>query len=188
MANILFGITGSIAAYKAADIANNLTKRGHSVRVVMTGNAAEFVSPLTFSTLTKNPVYTDSFAKTADFDVEHIGLAKQTDVFVIAPATANIIAKLAAGIADDLLSTTALAVYAKPALICPAMNTAMYEHPITQRNIETLKALGYNISEPREAMLACGDLGKGALADSEIIISQIEELAKTSTDNLTQEF
>jgi phosphopantothenoylcysteine decarboxylase/phosphopantothenoylcysteine decarboxylase/phosphopantothenate--cysteine ligase len=142
----------------------------------MTKNAAEFVTPLTFRTLTKNPVYTDSFAEVTDFDVEHIGLAKQTDVFVIAPATANIIGKLASGIADDLLTTTALAVYGKPALICPAMNTAMYEHPVVQKNIETLRALGYHFAEPREGLLACGDLGKGALADAETIIAQIEEL------------
>jgi phosphopantothenoylcysteine decarboxylase/phosphopantothenoylcysteine decarboxylase/phosphopantothenate--cysteine ligase len=176
MANILLGVTGSIAAYKAADIANNLNKRGHSVSVIMTKNALEFVTPLTFRTLTKHPVYTDSFAEVTDFDVEHIGLAKQTDVFVIAPATASIIGKLACGIADDLLTTTALAVFGKPALICPAMNTAMYENPIVQRNIETLKSLGYHFAEPREALLACGDLGKGALADTDTIIKLIEEL------------
>jgi phosphopantothenoylcysteine decarboxylase/phosphopantothenoylcysteine decarboxylase/phosphopantothenate--cysteine ligase len=176
MANILLGVTGSIAAYKAADLANNLTKRGHSVSVVMTQNACQFVSPLTFSTLTKNPVYTDSFAKVKDFDVEHIGLAKQADIFVVAPATANIIAKLAAGIADDLLTTTALATIGKPALICPAMNTAMYKHPLTRRNISTLRSIGYSFAEPREALLACGDTGKGALAETETIIELIEKL------------
>ena len=176
MKNILLGVTGSIAAYKAADLANQLTKKGFSVDVVMTKNATEFVAPLTFETLTKHPVYTDSFEKTTDFDVEHIGLAQKADIVLIAPATANIIGKIASGIADDLLSTVITAVQNAPVVICPAMNTAMYENPIIQENISKLSGLGYLFIEPRESILACGDLGKGALAETETIISFIESL------------
>ncbi|MDR3224838.1 MAG: phosphopantothenoylcysteine decarboxylase [Clostridiales Family XIII bacterium] len=167
MANIVLGVTGSIAAYKAAELANTLNKAEYDVNVVMTANAREFVAPLTFSTLTKRPVYTDSFAETPEYDVEHIGLAKSADIIVIAPATANVIGKIATGIADDLLTTVTMAAagYGKPVLICPAMNTAMYENPIVQENIKKLTSLGYHFAEPRESVLACGDLGKGALAD-----------------------
>ena len=176
MSNILLGVTGSIAVYKAADLANALTKRGHSVSVVMTANAMEFVAPLTFETLTKRPVYCDSFEKAEGFDVEHIGLAKQADALLIAPATANFIGKAAAGIADDLLTTVLMAAYGKPAIICPAMNTAMYENPIVQANMEKLAGLGYTFIEPRESVLACGDLGKGALAETEVILAETEKL------------
>jgi phosphopantothenoylcysteine decarboxylase/phosphopantothenoylcysteine decarboxylase/phosphopantothenate--cysteine ligase len=176
MANIALGVTGSIAAYKAADLANRLTKEGHTVNVVMTKNAREFVTPLTFSTLTKRPVYTDSFADAPEYDVEHIGLAKSADVVVIAPATANVIGKIAGGIADDLLTTVTMAAAGrgKPTIICPAMNPAMYENPIVQENIGKLTALGYRFVAPRESVLACGDLGKGALAETEEIIKAIE--------------
>jgi phosphopantothenoylcysteine decarboxylase/phosphopantothenoylcysteine decarboxylase/phosphopantothenate--cysteine ligase len=178
MPNIVLGITGSIAAYKAADLANRLTKDGAAVNVVMTRNAREFITPLTFSTLTKRPVYTDSFADTPEYDVEHIGLAKGADVLVIAPATANVIGKIAGGIADDLLTTvvTAAAGYGKPVVICPAMNTAMYENPLVRSNIEKLSALGYRFVEPRESILACGDLGKGALADIDVIIDALKRI------------
>jgi phosphopantothenoylcysteine decarboxylase/phosphopantothenoylcysteine decarboxylase/phosphopantothenate--cysteine ligase len=178
MSNIVLGVSGSIAAYKAADLANRLAKEAHIVNVVMTKNAREFVAPLTFSTLTKRPVYTDSFADAPEYDVEHIGLAKGADVVVIAPATANVIGKIAAGIADDLLTTVAMAAagQSKPILICPAMNTAMYENPIVRENIGKLAALGYGFVEPRESILACGDLGKGALAEVETIIEAIRSL------------
>ncbi|MDR2487185.1 MAG: phosphopantothenoylcysteine decarboxylase [Clostridiales Family XIII bacterium] len=176
MADILLGVTGSIAAYKAADLANSLCKSGHTVHVVMTRNATRFIAPLTFRTLTKRPVYTDSFDEAQPFDVEHIGLAKLADVLVIAPASANIIGKLAAGIADDLLSTVAMAAWRKPALLCPAMNTAMYESPSVTANLETLQARGMGIVEPRESLLACGDLGKGALAETERILAAVEGL------------
>ncbi|MDR0851604.1 MAG: phosphopantothenoylcysteine decarboxylase [Clostridiales Family XIII bacterium] len=176
MKNILLGVTGSIAVYKAADLANKLTKTGDSVDVVMTKNAQEFVAPLTFETLTKNRVYTDSFEKTGDFDVEHIGLAKKADIVLIAPATANIIGKIASGIADDLLTTIVMAVQNKPIVICPAMNTAMYENKIVQANMLKLKELGYLFIEPRESLLACGDLGKGALAETETILAFIATL------------
>ncbi|MDR1496601.1 MAG: phosphopantothenoylcysteine decarboxylase [Clostridiales Family XIII bacterium] len=177
MANIVLGVTGSIAAYKAAELANKLTKGGHTVNVVMTKNAREFIAPLTFSTLTKRPVYTDSFADVPEYDVEHIGLAKGADVLVVAPATANVVGKIANGIADDLLTTIVMAAAGdgKPIIVCPAMNTAMYENPITQGNLEKLSGLGYIFVEPRESVLACGDLGKGALANEDAIIKAIED-------------
>lgn len=185
MNNILLGVTGSIAAYKAADIANNLTKKGYSVNVIMTKNATEFISPLTMETLSKNPVYNDSFERTSEFDVEHIGLSKKADVVLIAPATANIIGKIASGIADDLLSTIVMAVKDKPIVICPAMNTNMYENPIVQKNISTLSDLGYIFIDPRESMLACGDLGKGALAETDTIIEFIDKLSHQTTDHFS---
>jgi phosphopantothenoylcysteine decarboxylase/phosphopantothenoylcysteine decarboxylase/phosphopantothenate--cysteine ligase len=172
--NILLGISGSIAAYKAAELANRLTKGGYSVDVVMTVNATAFITPLTLETLTKRRVHTESFERTGEYEVEHIGLAKRADIVVIAPASANIIGKIASGIADDLLSTLIMATTGKPVVICPAMNTAMYENPIVQENIKKLQSLGYMFVEPRESMLACGDLGKGALAEVELILEFIE--------------
>lgn len=173
MKEVLLGVTGSIAAYKAADIANQLTKANKNVNTIMTKAATQFITPLTFESLTKNKVYTDMFDDTYYPDVRHISLAKRVDCVVIAPATANIIGKIASGIADDMLSTVIMAVRDKPVIICPAMNTAMYENPITQSNIEKLRALGYRFVEPKEALLACGDLGKGALADVDTIITAI---------------
>ncbi|MDR2295657.1 MAG: phosphopantothenoylcysteine decarboxylase [Clostridiales Family XIII bacterium] len=173
---VLLGVTGSIAAYKAADIANNLTKAGYAVRAIMTKAATEFITPLTLRTLTKSKVYTDMFEPAPYEDVRHISLARQADLCLLAPATANIIGKLAAGIADDMLSTVLMALRGVPVLICPAMNTAMYENPITQGNIEKLAALGYRFIEPRESLLACGDLGRGALADVETIMAEVVAL------------
>lgn len=176
MKNILLGITGSIAAYKAADIANTLTKNGYSVHTIMTASAAEFITPLTMQTLTKNRVYCDMFEAYVPSEVEHISLAQKADLFLIAPATANFIAKAAAGIADDMLTTVLLAVRKIPIVIAPAMNTAMYENPITQRNIQILSDFGFHFIEPREARLACGDLGKGALADVDVIVSNVRKM------------
>jgi phosphopantothenoylcysteine decarboxylase/phosphopantothenoylcysteine decarboxylase/phosphopantothenate--cysteine ligase len=176
MKTILLGVTGSIAAYKAADIAGNLIKSGYAVRAVMTEAATRFITPLTLQTLTKGKVYADMFEPVAYEDVRHISLAKQADLCLVAPATANIIGKLAAGIADDMLSTVLMAVRGVPVLICPAMNTAMYENPITQRNMETLASMGYRFIAPRESLLACGDLGKGALADVETIVAEVKSL------------
>jgi len=178
MKNILLGITGSIAAYKAADIANILTKSGYSVHVIMTAAATKFISPLTLQTLTKNKVETDMFEEFNYSEVNHIALAKKADLCLISPATANIIGKLASGIADDMLSTVVMAIAGKPIVIAPAMNTAMYENPITQRNIQTLKGFGYHFIEPKEAMLACGDLGKGALADIDSIMNTVKTLVE----------
>ena len=176
MKNIVLGVTGSIAAYKAADIANSLTKEGNSVRVVMTKAAMEFITPLTFQTLTKNRVYTDIFSEDEPSRVCHIALAEQADLVLVAPASADIIAKAAAGIADDLLSAVLLAAGNKPIIYCPAMNTMMYENPVTQRNISVLKQLGYDFVEPREARLACGTVGRGALADNETILGIVRDI------------
>lgn len=173
--NIILGVTGSIAAYKAADIANTLTKEGHSVHVIMTKAGMEFITPLTMQTLTKNKVHTDQFAPYVPSEVEHISLAQKADLLLVAPASADFIAKAAAGIADDMLTTVLLATRNVPILVAPAMNTTMYENPITQRNIRTLSEFGVKMIEPREALLACGDLGKGALADTEDIISAVQK-------------
>jgi phosphopantothenoylcysteine decarboxylase/phosphopantothenoylcysteine decarboxylase/phosphopantothenate--cysteine ligase len=172
---IILGVTGSIAAYKAADIANQLTKSGIAVHTIMTESATQFVAPLTFQALTKNKVYTDMFETAFCPDVRHISLAQKADCCAIAPATANIIGKIASGIADDMLTTVVMAIKDKPIVICPAMNTAMYENPITQCNIAKLRDLGYLFVEPKESRLACGDLGKGALADTETIIAEIKK-------------
>jgi phosphopantothenoylcysteine decarboxylase/phosphopantothenoylcysteine decarboxylase/phosphopantothenate--cysteine ligase len=174
--NIVLGITGSIAAYKGAELANLLTKDGYSVHVIMTAAAVKLITPLTFQTLTKNRVYTDLFDEITYEDVRHISLARNADLALIAPASADIIGKIAAGIADDMLSTVIMAVRDKPVLICPAMNTAMYENPIVRDNIKKLEGYGYRFVEPREGRLACGDLGKGALADVQRIVSAVKEL------------
>jgi phosphopantothenoylcysteine decarboxylase/phosphopantothenoylcysteine decarboxylase/phosphopantothenate--cysteine ligase len=176
MNQILLGITGSIAAYKGAEIANLLTKKGHSVQVILTAAARQFITPLSLQTLTRNKVYTDMFEDVPYPDVRHISLAKNADLALIAPASANIIGKIASGIADDMLSTVIMAVRDKPVLICPAMNTAMYENPIVRDNMAKLAGYGYLFVEPREALLACGDLGKGALADTQIILDRVAEL------------
>ena len=173
MKEVVLGVTGSIAAYKAADIVNLLAKNNISVHVIMTNAATKFIAPLTFQTLTKNKVYVDIFEEIAYSDVRHISLAQRADCCVIAPATANIIGKIASGIADDMLSTVVMAVGNKPVIICPAMNTAMYENAVVQGNIAKLKSHGYRFVEPREALLACGDTGKGALADVNVIVAAI---------------
>lgn len=175
MKNIILGITGSIAAYKAADIANILTKDGYGVHTVMTAAATKFITPLTLQTLTKNRVYSDIFEAYVPSEVEHISLAQKADLFLVAPASADFIAKAAAGIADDMLTTVLLAVKNIPVLIAPAMNTAMYENSITQRNIKTLSDFGFRFIEPREARLACGELGKGALAETDVIVAKVCE-------------
>jgi phosphopantothenoylcysteine decarboxylase/phosphopantothenoylcysteine decarboxylase/phosphopantothenate--cysteine ligase len=174
--NILLGITGSIAAYKACDIANALTKDGHDVHVIMTRAAQKFVTPLAFQTLTKHKVYTDMFDEFVFEDVRHISLAQAADAALIAPASANIIGKLRGGIADDPLSTVIMAAHKKPVVIAPAMNTAMYENPVVQENIQKLTRLGYHFIPPREALLACGDVGQGALAETGVIISELKRI------------
>jgi phosphopantothenoylcysteine decarboxylase/phosphopantothenoylcysteine decarboxylase/phosphopantothenate--cysteine ligase len=175
MKNIILGITGSIAAYKAADIANILTKNGHNVDVIMTAGGRQFITSLTLQTLTKNRVYTDVFDEDYPREVQHISLAKKADLLLVAPATADIIGKMANGIADDMLTSVLLALRGVPVYIAPAMNTNMYENPIVQGNIEKLRNYGYVFIEPREARLACGDLGKGALADIQEIINTVEK-------------
>jgi len=171
MKNVVLGVTGSIAAYKAAEIVSQLTKNPCDVHVVMTKGAAEFISPLTMRTLSKNKVYSDVFQEDCPSEVKHITLAQNADLLLIAPATANIIGKLANGIADDMLTCAALAASGIPKLIAPAMNTRMYENPAVQENICKLKKFGYEIIEPKESLLACGSFGKGALADVSEIVS-----------------
>lgn len=174
--NVLLGVTGGIAAYKSADLASKLIKQHANVDVIMTENATKFVTPLTFESITHTRCVTDTFDRGSYYEVEHIALADKADVLVIAPATANCIAKLACGIADDMLTTTALACDCIK-MIAPAMNTKMYENPVTQRNIETLRGLGYIILEPGDGFLACGTVGKGRMEEpstiTEAIINEI---------------
>ncbi|WP_348983812.1 bifunctional phosphopantothenoylcysteine decarboxylase/phosphopantothenate--cysteine ligase CoaBC [Fusibacter sp. A2] len=179
--NIVLGVTGGIAVYKACDLVSRLKKMNASIDVIMTASALEFVAPLTFQSMALNRVVTDMFAEPKTWDIEHISLAKKADVFVIAPATANIIGKIANGIADDMLSTTVMATKA-PVLIAPAMNTGMYENPVVQENIEKLKRLGYHFVEPESGRLACNDIGKGKLAHPEEIVRQISKLLYKKKD------
>lgn len=172
---VVLGVTGGIAAYKALDIVSRLRKKDINVHVIMTESATRFVTPLSFQSLSQNYVVSDMFAEPKSFDIEHISLAEKADLFVIAPATANIIGKIAGGIADDMLSTTVMATKA-PVLIAPAMNTNMYNNPIVQRNIDILKSFGYHFIEPDEGRLACGVTGKGKLADTEKILDVIDML------------
>ncbi len=170
---VVIGVCGGIAAYKIAELSSRLIKKNYNVQIMMTKNALEFIQPLTFETLTKNKVMIDTFDRNFTYDVEHIEIAKKADVFVVAPATANMIAKIANGIADDFISTTILACKA-PKLICPAMNTAMYENPITQNNIDKLESYGYDVMETEKGLLACNDVGYGRLAPIDDIESKIE--------------
>ena len=173
---ILIGVTGSIAAYKAADLASRLMKQHAQVHVIMTKNAAEFISPLTFESLTGRKCIIDTFERNYPSDlpveVEHISLAKKADLVIVAPATANMIAKMACGIADDMLSTTLLACTC-PVLVSPAMNTRMYEHPATRANLAVLKERGVKIIEPSSGHLACGDEGKGKLPEPAFLVDCI---------------
>ncbi|MGB9840201.1 bifunctional phosphopantothenoylcysteine decarboxylase/phosphopantothenate--cysteine ligase CoaBC [Thermovenabulum sp.] len=178
---ILLGVTGSIAAYKACELTRLFKKRGAYVQVVMTESACKFVAPLTFQILSENPVIKDMFKEPSNWEVEHVSLADKTDIFVIAPATANIIAKLASGIADDMLTTTFLATKATK-IIVPAMNVNMYENSITQRNINILKMNGCYVMEPDEGFLACGKIGKGRFPDPEDIIDYVEKVAVKQED------
>lgn len=175
---VLLGVTGGIAAYKMANVASGLRKAGATVHVIMTENATKFITPLTFETLTNNRCVVDTFARDFQYDVKHISLAKAADLILIAPATANVIAKLANGLADDMLTTTVLAAKCKK-LVAPAMNTAMLENPITQDNIARLKRYGFGIIEPAVGMLACKDVGSGKLPESETLLDCIAmELAR----------
>lgn len=178
--NVLLGVTGGIAAYKAADLTSQCRKRGFSVRVVMTRGATEFVGPLTFEALSDHPVMTRALTTGLSVDgasaIEHISWARWADVAVIAPLTASTLGKLACGIADDALTTVLMALPLQtPVLLCPAMNTAMWEHPVVQRNRRWLDELGrYRWVEPVSKRLACGDVGVGALANVSDILAAIE--------------
>lgn len=176
MKTVVLGVSGSISAYKAADITNELMKQQIQVEVIMTAHSQSFITPLTLQSLSKRPVHTDVMAEIDPNRIQHIDLAKKTDLFLVAPASANIIGKLANGIADDMLSTFALAVHGIPMLIAPAMNTYMYTNPIVQDNLKKLTNYGYHIIEPRESLLACGDFGVGALATVNDIVQQVKDL------------
>lgn len=170
--HIVLGVTGSIAAYKIASLASMLVKRKADVTVIMTQNATHFINPITFETLTGNKCLVDTFDRNFQYSVEHVSLAKQTDVFLIAPATANIIAKAAHGIADDMLTTTLLACKC-PKIIAPAMNTRMYQNPIVQDNIKTLQKYGMEVMTPATGYLACGDTGEGKMPEPESLMESI---------------
>ena len=175
---VILGITGGIAAYKMANVASGLRKAGANVHVIMTKNATEFITPLTFETLTNNRCIVDTFDRNFQYDVAHISLAKAADLILIAPATANVIAKLAHGQADDMLTTTVLAARCRK-LVAPAMNTAMLENPITQDNLKTLEHYGFGIIQPAVGLLACKDVGSGKLPEPEVLLDAIaRELAR----------
>ena len=176
--SIIIGVSGGIAAYKTAYLVSALSKTEADVNVIMTENACEFISPLVFETLTGNKCYVDTFDRNFKFDVEHISLAKKADIFMIAPATANVIAKIANGIADDMLTTTFLASKCKK-IVSPAMNTAMFENQITQDNIAKLKKYGIGVVEPQNGLLACGDTGAGKMPEPDFLFDVIErEIAR----------
>ena len=169
---VLLGVTGGIAAYKSASLASKLVKAGAEVRVIMTENATNFINPITFESLTGHKCVVDTFDRNFEFKVEHVALAQKADVIMIAPATANVMAKLAYGLADDMLTTTVLASKA-PKIIAPAMNTGMYENPATQHNIEVLKGYGMEVITPASGYLACGDVGAGKMPEPEDLYEHI---------------
>ena len=171
---VVLCVTGGIAAYKAADLTSKLHQNGATVHVLMTESATQFIAPMTFETLSGNRAVVDTFDRSFPWEVEHISLAKAADVFVIAPATANVIAKAAHGIADDMVTTTLLATKA-PVVVAPAMNTGMYDNPVTQENLATLRKRGFHIIEPDAGHLACGDSGRGKLPDTPTLLWGIEK-------------
>ena len=171
---VILGVTGSIAAYKIASLASMLVKKQVNVHVIMTQNATNFINPITFETLTGHKCLVDTFDRNFEFQVEHVSLAKQADVVMIAPASANVIGKLAHGIADDMLTTTLLACRC-PKFLSPAMNTAMYENPIVQDNLKILKKYGYEVITPASGYLACGDTGSGKMPEPETLYQYIEK-------------
>lgn len=178
---IVLGVTGGIAAYKSAEIVSRLRHSGANVHVIMTRNATEFVAPLTFQTLSANQVVTDTFEAPEYWNVEHVALAKLADIFVVAPATANILAKMASGIADDMLSTTLLATKAQ-ILVAPAMNTGMWTAPATQNNVKVLKERGVRMIGPECGILACGDQGAGRMSEPETIVGEICRILSRKQD------
>ena len=171
---ILLGVTGSIAAYKAANLTSLLKKRGCDVHVIMTKNATNFINPITFETLTEHKCLIDTFDRNFQYNVEHIALAKKADGVLIAPASANIIGKMANGIADDMLTTTVMACTC-PVILAPAMNTNMFRNPIVQDNMNKLRRFGYHIVQPATGLLACGDVGEGKMPEESLLIAAIEK-------------
>ena len=178
---IVMGVTGGIAAYKACEVVSRLKKLGHEVDVIMTENATRLVAPLTFETLSKRPVCVDTFTRTESWDVKHISLAQKAELFLVAPATANLMAKLACGIADDMLTTTLLATKA-PILLAPAMNTGMWTAEATQQNLRTLLARGVSTVGPDSGHLACGDSGAGRMSEPEAIVQAVCDLLCRARD------
>lgn len=170
--HVILGVTGSIAAYKIASLASMLVKKQADVTVIMTKNATNFINPITFESLTGNKCLVDTFDRNFEFQVEHVSLAKQTDVFLVAPASANVIAKAAHGIADDMLTTTLLACQC-PKIFAPAMNTRMYQNPIVQDNISMLKSYGMEVVTPASGYLACGDTGEGKMPEPEVLFEAV---------------
>lgn len=169
---VVLGVTGSIAAYKIASLASALVKQHAAVHVIMTKNATNFINPITFETLTGNKCLVDTFDRNFDFSVEHVSLAKQADIFMVAPASANVIGKIAHGIADDMLTTTIMAAKCKK-IISPAMNTNMYQNPIVQDNLRILEKYGYEVITPASGYLACGDIGAGKMPEPETLMKYI---------------
>ena len=170
---IVIGVTGSIAAYKIANLCSMLKKLNAEIHVIMTKNATNFINPITFETLTGNKCLVDTFDRNFEFNVEHVSLAKRADLFMVAPASANVIGKIRAGICDDMLTTTLFAFNRGPKIIAPAMNTNMYDNPILQDNLKALKDYGYEIVEPAVGYLACGDTGRGKLVSEEVLLDKI---------------
>jgi len=174
--NILLGVTGGIAAYKAVDLASKLTAAGAKVNCIMTENACELVRPKSFEAVTDRAVFTSMWSGPADYKISHVNLADEADIVVVAPATANIIAKTANGICDDLLSTTLCACWDKAVLIAPAMNSNMWTNPAVQKNIETIKQMGLQVIGPEVGRLACGTEGIGRMAEPDDILKEIENI------------
>lgn len=179
--NIILGVTSSIAAYKSANVASALVKKGCNVNVLMTQNATNFINPLTFEELTKHKCIIDTFDRNVQYNVAHISLATSADAFIIAPASANVIGKIANGIADDMLTTTVMACKC-PVIISPAMNTNMYENPIVQDNLAKLERFGYIIVPPAEGRLACGTVGKGKMPDEQVLLDYLERVLSDKQD------
>lgn len=180
MKQIILGVTGSISAYKAADIVSALVKLDHCVHVVMTKAGASFIPPLTMQALSKNRVFVDVLQEDDPSEIIHIALTQKADLMLIAPATANILGKIAGGIADDMLSSMALAVHDIPLLVAPAMNTNMYANPAVQENLAKLQSRGWRVIEPREGRLACGAVGRGALAEVGVIVQAVVDNLEAS--------
>lgn len=178
---VVLGVSSSIAAYKAAGTASALVKKGCDVNVIMTQNATKFISPITFEELTKHKCLVDTFDRNFEYNIAHIALAQKADVFIIAPATANVIGKIANGIADDMLTTTIMAAKC-PKIIAPAMNTNMFDNPIVQDNLKKLENYGYTVISPAEGRLACGAVGKGKLPDENVILDYIERALADKLD------
>ena len=178
--NILLGVSGCIAAYKVADLASKLVSLGASVRCVMTESACQLVGPKTFEALTSNPVYTKMWSTPNEYSIEHISLAENADIVVLAPATANIIGKITNGICDDLLSTIMCAGWNKPTLIAPAMNNNMWANPAVQKNIETLRQMNYELIGPETGNLACGAEAIGRMSEPADILAKVIQMAQTN--------